>query len=153
MVACDKKGFTLIELIVIIAIIAIIGMITVSIYQRGIISSNEASTFMSLRAINNAEMQFKLSHPVYGTLADLKEANLISDPYLANGLKSGYKFQATPYPEVAFQWYAEGIPERYSSSGIRSFYTDETGAIRLQDTGKGEFISREEASLWPMMNN
>jgi len=61
------------------------------------------------------------------------------DPKLGSGTKNGYKFtvELTTDEENVEGFAAVGIPETYRSSGIRSFYTDETSVIRASDNHGG----------------
>jgi len=145
-------GFTLLELVIVLTIISVLMATAIILWSTGSMTSNEASAIASVRIISTAETQYRLNNPVYGTLTELKDANLINDPSLASGIKSGYLFQANPYQSGRYTWYAEAVPEIYNSSGIKSFYIDERSmAIKGKDTGTSQFKPREEAELWPSL--
>ena len=144
-------GYTYLELLVVLGIIAVLTVMAVMLWSMGSIATNEASAISSLRIIGIAETQYRLRNPIYGTLAELKDANLIRGPSLASGRKSGYLFQANLYQSGQYNWYAEAVPETYNSSGIQSFYIDELMSIKNKDTGTSQFKLRDEAILWPSM--
>lgn len=99
-------------------------------------AANEGSAQSSLRTLHSAEATYQATKGAgqYGTLDELAAAGLI-DQRLAAGSKNGYKFTVevttneTNYPGFV----VVGVPVAYGSSGIRSFYIDETGVIRAGD--------------------
>jgi len=143
--------FHLLEHLIVLIIISVVVALGVVVWSQGSIMANEASAISSLHAISVAETQHRLRNSVYGTLPELKDGNFISDSFLASGKKNGYLFQASPYQNEQYYWYAEAIPERYKNSGVRSFYIDELLEIKATDTGKATSIPQEEAKNWPPM--
>jgi len=99
-------------------------------------AANEGSAQSSLRTLHSAEATYQATRGQgkYGTLSELAAEGLI-DSRLASGTKNGYVFTVElttsdlNYPgfEVV------GVPMTYGSTGIRSFYIDETGVIRAGD--------------------
>jgi hypothetical protein len=99
-------------------------------------AANEGSAQSSLRTLHAAEATYQATKGAgnYGTLSELAAENLI-DARLATGTKSGYKFTVElTTNEMNYPGFAVvGVPMIYdgvSSTGIRSFYVDETGVIR-----------------------
>jgi len=103
-------------------------------------AANEGSAQSSLRTLHSAEATYQATRGQgkYGTLSELAAEGLI-DSRLASGTKNGYVFTVElttsdlNYPgfEVV------GVPMTYGSTGIRSFYIDETGVIRGGDNSGG----------------
>ena len=103
-------------------------------------AANEGSAQSSLRTLHSAEATYQATRGQgkYGTLSELAAEGLI-DSRLASGTKNGYVFTVElttsdlNYPgfEVV------GVPMTYGSTGIRSFYIDETGVIRAGDNSGG----------------
>ncbi|MGE0712868.1 MAG: hypothetical protein AB7N76_14110 [Planctomycetota bacterium] len=63
----------------------------------------------------------------YGTLQQLAAARLV-DEELGSGLKGDYEFQAAPGGDGRGSWWAIARP-RDTSSGERSFFTNQSGVI------------------------
>lgn len=103
-------------------------------------AANEGAAMTSLRTLMAAEATYQATtgEGKYGTLSELSAARLI-DVKLASGTKSGYKFtielttDERDYPGFS----AVGVPISYGSTGIRSFFIDETGVIRAGDNSGG----------------
>src|SRR5436189_274086 len=92
----------------------------------------------ALRTIHGAEATYLATKGKgdYGTLNDLQRDGLISTD-LASGVKSGYRFKVEVFDAAnerpaAFEVVA--VPTEYGSSGTRSFFVDETGVLRGEDS-------------------
>jgi len=149
-----EKGFSLIELLIVVAIILIIAAIAIPNLLRARMAANESSAVGSLRTINTAEGNYITSynHSFAGTLQILGgptialpvcgQANLI-DPVLsaAAQVKSGYTFAYTPGAAdpgdpncgSVVTYTTAAKPNQYQSSGVRSFFSDQSGVIRGGD--------------------
>ncbi len=148
-----QKGFSLIELLIVVAIILIIAAIAIPNLLRSRMAANEASAVGSVRTINTAEVTYSSAYPDVGftlTLANLAgpsatcatggtgatstQACLI-DNVLGAGTKSGYNFTlsgAAVTPQTTYTLKAD--PVTRGSSGQRSFFTDQTGVIRYNQS-------------------
>jgi type IV pilus assembly protein PilA len=121
--------------------ILIIAAIAIPNLLRARMAANEASAVGSLRTINTACVTYATEHktfPLY--LANLRPgahpgadaSDLISGD-LASGQKSGYVFRYEPGPEqngaiISYEVHADPVtPE---ATGVRHFFTDQTGIIR-----------------------
>ena len=152
MASKKDKGFSLIELLIVVAIILIIAAIAIPNLLRSRIAANEASAVGSIRTINTAEVTYSSSYPDCGftTLTNLggsggnaSGAGLI-DAVLANGLKSGYSFGATPSGGSTSCGTGAGTPNstytvggapQNKQTGQRYFYSDQSGVIRYTTDG------------------
>ena len=100
-------------------------------------AANEGATLSTLRRIQSAQETYQATtgEGQFGTLEQLVTARLVH-PALADGKNYGYKFTVR-IKEVDYAdqpgFEAVAVPETYGSSGIRSFYVDETGVIRAAD--------------------
>ena len=108
-------------------------------------AANEGSAIHSLRQIASAQAVYQSATSKYATMEELAEKGLI-DPKLGSGTKNGYKFtvELTTDEENVEGFAAVGVPETYRSSGIRSFYTDETSVIRASDNHGGPSTKMDE---------
>ncbi len=125
--------------------------ISVPNLMRSRMAANEASAVGSLRILNTAAVTYlgtyghyppslKSFGPSPNGKATEEAADLV-DPFLAGGLKSGYRF--TYLTALAEGRDSRGgytitaDPVEPGTGGIRHFFTDETGVIRL---GNGEIL-------------
>jgi type IV pilus assembly protein PilA len=102
-------------------------------------AANEGSAISSLRTLHAAEATFQATAGAgkFGTLNELAAANLI-DSKLATGTKNGYNFTVEVTADGDYPGFSVvGVPMTYRSSGLRSFYVDETGVIRGGDNSGG----------------
>ena len=124
-------------------------------HHRG--RSNEASAVGSLRSINTSETWYAstygkgfsptlaaLGPPPASEAPNAAHADLI-DSVLASGQKSGYNFTYTPGSRDAqgriFSYTVVAQPATPSVSGNRSFFTDETGVIRITGENRPASVS------------
>jgi hypothetical protein len=102
-------------------------------------AANEASSVGSLRNINTAQTEHAKMYPDKGFASSLRElgpapGDGLINSVLASGVKNEYIITLTaapPDPDGRISKYTvEARPRRFDKSGTRSFFTDETGAIR-----------------------
>lgn len=119
----------------------IIAAIAIPNLLRAKMAANEASAVGSLRTINTACVTYATEYkslPLYlanlgpGAHPSAKASDLV-DGALASGQKSGYVFRYEPGPEqngaiISYEVHADPVtPE---ATGVRHFFTDQTGIIR-----------------------
>jgi prepilin-type N-terminal cleavage/methylation domain-containing protein len=152
-----QRGFSLIELLIVVAIILIIAAMAIPSLLRARISADEASAVASIKAINQAEIQYETSYPTIGfapNLASLGGAapcvpaqanaclidNSLATASPGNGSKSGYVFLATgqaPVNGTNTQYVVGGAPTSFNSTGVRNFCSTEDGVIRFNAGASG----------------
>jgi type IV pilus assembly protein PilA len=104
-------------------------------------AANEGSAVYTVRQIASAEATYQSSFKKVGTLEELAANNLI-DPRLSTGEKNGYQFSISVTGPDTFE--VNAVPTVYRSSGLRSFYTDETLVIRGGDNYGGPSSKMDE---------
>lgn len=160
----SNKGFSLIELLIVVAIILIIAGIAIPNLMRSKMSANEASAVASLRTLNTSLILYSTTYDTLpadlaslgpdattGFAPTLAGADLI-DSVLAGGdpitgappaagaltaIKSGYTITYVPVVvgAVTATYSIIAVPTAPNGTGIRTFYTDQSGVIRANASG------------------
>src|SRR5579871_3755707 len=133
----QRRGFSLIELLIVIAIILVIITIAVPKYQKTQIFVRETAAIKAIQTIHTMEVQYQSQYGRFAiSLTELgppasgqpspASADLIGND-LANGVKQGYKFTVAAIPGG---YTINANPLVYGSDGTRTFYSDQTMVIR-----------------------
>lgn len=133
----NRRGFSLIELLIVIAIILIIVTVALPKLNNATRFAHETAAIKAIQTIHTVQVQFNSQYGRYATsLTELgppasggpsaSAADLI-DNTLAQGEKSGYKFTVTGTPGG---YVINANPVTYGSSGTRTFYSDQSMVIR-----------------------
>jgi len=135
------------------AVAGILLLLAVSVPNllRSRMAANEASAVGSLRILNTAAVTYLGTYGHYPPSLQsfgpspigkaTEEAADLVDPFLAGGLKSGYRFTYLILPAEGRDsrggYRITADPVEPGTGGMRHFSTDETGVIRL---GNGEIL-------------
>lgn len=153
----NQNGFSLIELLIVVAIILVISAIAIPNLLRSQMSANESSAVGSIRTLNTAFITYSSTYSdgFPNALSDLQPSATASstaadlvDDVLASGTKSGYAFVYTPgapVDGVVTTYTLAADPVAPNQTGIRYFFTDESGVIR-QNVGAAADISSSPIS-------
>ncbi len=126
-------------------ILLILAAILIPCLFRGEMAANESSAIGCLRLNSAAQADFSKEHPGKGfatSLAELRPSfgDGQIDLALTSGTKNGYVFTITPgTPDSSghtTSYTATANPERFQKTGYRSFFTDESGVIRLTEENR-----------------
>jgi hypothetical protein len=108
------------------------------------IPANEASAIATIRKVNEAEMIYASEHPNLGFSPDIPTVGGIpnedADPATTRS-KNGYSFTYIAGEQVnhAIRSYTiAAIPNQVGRTGVRSFYSDETGEIHFNARGPAD---------------
>jgi hypothetical protein len=112
-------------------------VLNIDLCSNGGILQNEQCTIATLRVFEGAQATFAatIGNGNFGTLAQLASAGLIN-PRLAGGSLHGYAFSVTVINangQTAAGFALSAVPLSYGTSGVRSFYIDQTGVARGAD--------------------
>ena len=156
-----SKGFTLVEIMIVVAIIALIAAIAIPNLLRARHNANETAAIGNMKTLVDALESFRANqapttYPGAGVtsggvavagLAGLANTNPpYIDGVLAGGTRQGYTFTYTPPAarvvaiggqnfNVYDTYTLTATPVTVGTTGTRQFFVDQSGVIRVNDTG------------------
>jgi type IV pilus assembly protein PilA len=149
------NGFTLMELLIVMAIIAILMLIAIPTVGALKKHANQISAEQSVRAIQQAQMQYASTYPANGyacTLAFLggdphsgppsPTGAQILQPDITSGFKSGYIISISDCQKVTVNgtdrnnsYVVTAVPQTVGKTGDIGYCSDDNGTIKEDPTG------------------
>jgi type IV pilus assembly protein PilA len=149
------NGFTLMELLIVMAIIAILMLIAIPTVGSLKKNANRLSAIQSIRAVQQAEMQYSSTYPANGyacTLPALGGESSAGPPSptgaqilqgdITSGFKSGYIIAISNCQKVTVNgtdrnnsYTVTAIPQTVGKTGDIGFCSDDGGPIKSDPTG------------------
>jgi type IV pilus assembly protein PilA len=136
----NRRGFSLIELLIVIAIILILITIAVPNLTRARMHAQETAALAAIKTIHTAQVQYystygryaasltELGPPASGN-ANASSADVIGSD-LSGGKKQGYLFTLTGTPGG---YIINANPETFGSTGSKTYYSDQTMVVRVNE--------------------
>ena len=139
----SHKGFTLVEIMIVVAIIALIAAIAIPNFMRARVNANESAALASMRTLVGALESFRANTSPSSFPADLLAMSATNPPYidtvLSGGTKQGYTFT---YVQASANTYTlTAAPVTANVTGVRGFFTNQTGVIRVDANGAATVAS------------
>ncbi|MBI4437205.1 MAG: prepilin-type N-terminal cleavage/methylation domain-containing protein [Candidatus Omnitrophica bacterium] len=133
----NRKGFTLVEIMIVVAIIALLAAIAIPNLLRARHNANEASAISALRTLSTAMESFRAAQTPPSYPASLAVLSSATPPYIDGALagatassaaKQGYFYA---YTSGVNTYSVTGSPAVSGTTGTRVFFVDESGVLRL----------------------
>jgi type IV pilus assembly protein PilA len=136
----QRRGFSLIELLIVIAIILIIITIAMPKLTHARMFAQETAAIQAVKTIHTGQVQYYSQYGKYAaSLTELgppasgspsaASADIIGND-LANGEKQGYKFTLAATPGG---YTVTAVPTAFGTSGSRTFFSDQSMVIHEND--------------------
>jgi len=136
----NRKGFTLVEIMIVVAIIALLAAIAIPNLLRARVNANESAALATVKTYLTALQSYAGANPNLGYPANINVLATATPPYVetalaganVNNQRQGYfynYYRTTVSGGVGTQFYVTGRPLTLNVTGNRSFYGDESGVV------------------------
>ena len=142
----NRKGFTLVEIMIVVAIIALLAAIAIPNLLRARHNANETASIGAMRTLSTACESFRAAQtpPAYpinlGALSNAVPA-YVSASLTAPAGRQGYTYAYVRTSANTFT--LQGNPLQRGTTGTRAFFVDQTGVIRAAAAGQAGPASPE----------
>jgi type IV pilus assembly protein PilA len=137
-----KKGFTLVEIMIVVSIIVLLAAIAIPNLLRSRISANEAAAIAALKTLSAAAETYFMSQVPMAYPPSLAALSSPTPPYidsnLGSGNKSGYSFN---WSGGGNTYSVTAAPQSANVTGVRSFFIDPSGVVRVGTNASGTPLS------------
>jgi type II secretory pathway pseudopilin PulG len=128
---------------IVVAIIALIAAIAIPNLLRARHNANEAAAIGNMKTLVNALESFRANTGAYPPGNDLTPLSSANPPYvdatLTRGTRQGYNFRYNGRDNNRYELRAD--PVNAGVTGTRHFFVDESGVIRVSQSGSASASS------------
>jgi prepilin-type N-terminal cleavage/methylation domain-containing protein len=138
----NKKGFTMVELLVVLVIVAILAAVATPIYLANTKRSKMSEAIATMGLIRQAERDYKVNHGFYFDIAEVTTQALTAGN-IKNGLPNSVVADGTPTPATAGVDVNVGTSQYFSNAAffVDAHNTTPTSITSVRTVATGLFTN------------